>query len=142
MLVPDVNMLLYATFDAFPQHERAKTWWKETLSGVTPVGIPAVSALGFVRIATNRKVFVTPMSVEDAADTVRGWLAQPHVDGLRPGPRHLDLILEILEQAGTAGNLTTDAQIAALATEHGGIVASNDADFERFPGVKRVNPLA
>ncbi len=142
MLVPDVNLLLYATIDAFPQHPRAEAWWRETLSGTHTVGIPAVSALGFMRIATNRRVLTTPMTVQAAAATVRGWLTQPHVHDLLPGARHIELTLELLEHAGAAGNLTTDAQIAALAVEHAGVIASNDTDFDRFPGVKRVNPLA
>ena len=41
-----------------------------------------------------------------------------------------------------AANLTTDAQLAALAIEHQGELHSNDADFGRFPRLRWVNPLA
>lgn len=141
MLVPDVNLLLYATIDAFERHGAARAWWEGLLSGRESVGLPLVSCLGFVRIATNRRVFTDPMAVSDASETVRSWVARPNVSILQPGPDHLERVLDLLLAAGTAGNLTTDARIAALALEHRGVVATQDGDFSRFPDVRVVNPL-
>ncbi len=59
-----------------------------------------------------------------------------------PGPGHWAILKSLLRQAGTAGNLTTDAHIAALALEHGCTICSADNDFKRFPGVTHINPLA
>jgi len=142
VIVPDVNLLLYATIDGFPQHERARTWWEEVLSGEQEVGLTVPSTLGFLRVATHRRVLERPMSLAEAGDSIRGWLGQPFVSILRPGVGHLGTVLDLLDGIGTAGNLTTDAQIAAAAVEHGGTVSSADSDFARFTGVAWVNPLS
>ena len=142
MIVPDVNMLLYAEIAAFPQHPAARAWWEGLLSSERQVGVAGVAAFGFLRIATNRRVFTEPLAVADALDRVRGWLARPNVTFLVPGTRHLDTAFRLIEQLGTASNFTTDAQLAAHAMEHGGEVHSNDSDFARFDGLRWVDPLA
>ncbi len=142
MIVPDVNLLLYAEIDAYPQHEGARRWLEETLSGDTLVGIPSVSLFGFVRIATNRRVFVDPLSPEGALARVDAWLACPNVTFLVPGPRHLAIAFGLLRSLGTGANLTTDVQVAALAIENHAEVHSNDTDFGRFEGLRWKNPLA
>ncbi len=96
---------------------------------------------GFLRIATNRRVFTEPLTVEDAIERVEAWLARPHVTRLVPGTRHLELAFGLLRRIGTGGNLTTDVQIAAHAIEVNGEVHSNDGDFARFEGLRWVNPL-
>jgi toxin-antitoxin system PIN domain toxin len=141
MIVPDLNLVLYAHLDAFPEHARACTWWEGLLNGRTEVGIGAPVLFGFLRLATNRRVLVDPMSVEDALAAVQAWLARRHVRVLHPGPRHLEIAFGLLRCLGTAANLTTDAQLAALAIEHQGELHSNDADFGRFPQLRWVNPL-
>lgn len=141
MIVPDVNLLLYATVDGFPQHDAARTWWDLQLSGATEVGLTDLAIFGFVRIATHGRVLATPMRVAEAADHVRQWLAQPSVRVLSPGRRHLDTALALLEGVGAAGDLTTDAQLAAYAITHDADLCSNDSDFARFEGLRWVNPL-
>ena len=142
MIVPDVNLLVYAHLAAFHEHAKAKVWWEGALNGTTPVGIAAPALFGFVRLATHRRVHEPPMSVEVALGHVESWLARPHVQLLLPGPRHLQLAFQLLRKLGAAANLTTDVQLAALALEHRAELASNDADFGRFPGLRWVNPLA
>jgi toxin-antitoxin system PIN domain toxin len=142
MIVPDVNMLLYAHVDAFPHHEAARVWWEDLLSSDRQVGLASVTIFGFIRIGTNRRVFTDPLSVADAIARTRSWLEQPNVTALVPGTRHLEIAFRLLEQQGTASNLTTDAQLAAHAIEHGGEVHSNDGDFGRFEGLRWTNPLA
>jgi predicted nucleic acid-binding protein len=73
---------------------------------------------------------------------VRGWLALPEVRVVEPGPRHLDIVEDLLRATGVAGSLTTDTHLAALAIEHQADLCSNDHDFGRFPGLRWVNPLA
>jgi toxin-antitoxin system PIN domain toxin len=142
VIVPDANLLLYAEIDAFPQHGPARTWWEGLLNSERQVGIAVPALFGFVRISTNRRVFVEPLTVTDALERVRRWLAQPNVTCLVPGSRHLEVAFRLLEALGVAANLTTDVQLAAHAIEHGGEVHSNDSDFGRFDGLRWVNPLA
>lgn len=141
MIVPDVNLLLYATITGFAQHERARTWWEGVLNADREVGLAGPAIFGFLRIATNPRVLTEPMAVDRAVAEVRRWLGRPQVRFLVPGAAHLDLTFELLAALGTAANLTTDAQLAALAIENEAELHSNDGDFARFGGLRWVNPL-
>lgn len=141
MIVPDINLLLYAYDAASLFHAKAVAWWQERLSGTESVGLPRVVIFGFVRIATNPRAFQHPMTPAEAAGHVRSWLAQPSVAVLDSGPRHIEQVLKLLESLGTAGNLVTDAQIAVVALEHGAVVHTADTDFIRFPGLRWFNPI-
>lgn len=142
MIVVDVNLLLYAVITGFPQHARARAWWESALSGSTEVGLAGPALFGFLRLSTNPRVLTSPLPVADAVAYVRQWLARPRVRHLLPGPRHLDIAFDLLDNAGAAGNLTTDVQLAALAIEHQAQLHSNDTDFGRFGGLQWINPLA
>jgi toxin-antitoxin system PIN domain toxin len=142
VIVPDVNLLLYAHISAFPEHARARRWWEGLMNGRRDVGVAAPALFGFVRLATNPKVFDRPLGVEQAVAAAEEWLERPHVHFLQPGPRHLELAFGLLREVGAAANLTTDVQLAALAIEHQAEVHSNDADFARFPRLRWVNPVA
>lgn len=142
MIVVDVNLLLYSVITGFPQHDKARAWWEDALNGAEAIGLSAPAVFGFLRLSTNPRVFTEPLPVEDAIGYVRQWLARRHVVFLQPGPRHLEFAFELLQGIGTAGNLTTDVQLAALALEHDAHMCSNDTDFGRFPGVRWINPLS
>lgn len=141
MIVPDINLLLYAYDSSSPFHGKSSGWWQACLSGTEPVGLLHVVTFGFVRIATHPRVFLNPMSLMEAAGHVRAWLDQPLVQILNPGPDHLQRTLELLEGLGTGGNLVSDAQIAALVMDHGAVLHTADTDFARFRGLRRFNPL-
>ncbi len=141
MILPDVNLLLYAYDTAAPHHLAARDWWEGALSGDEPVGLAWVTLLAFVRITTRRAIFEEPFSVDEAVGHVDSWLAQPQVMVVHPGHRHAEHLFRFLRRLGTAGNLTTDAHLAALAIEHGCTLHSTDADFARFPGLRWRNPL-
>lgn len=142
MIVVDVNLLLYAVVSSFPQHDRARSWWERCLNSTAEVGLAAPALFGFLRLTTSARVLVTPLTVHAATQYARDWVDQPNVRFLLPGPRHLDIAFELLEGLGTAGNLTTDVQLAALAIEYEGELHSNDTDFGRFTGLRWVNPLS
>ena len=142
MKLADVNLLVYAYDQGSPQHPRARDWLRERLSGGETFAFAWVVLLAFVRLVTNPRVFTDPMSMGEALDLVDAWLAQPCATVLHPGDRHATLLRQLLEPFGTAGNLTTDAHLAALAIEHGAELCSADADFSRFPGLRWTNPLA
>lgn len=136
-----MNLVLSAHDADAPHHAAARAWWEGLLNGREPVAIPWAVALGFVRLMTHRAVMVAPLAPVAAVAHMRAWFAQPTVERLDPGPRHLDVLERLLAAVGTAGNLTTDAHLAALAIEHQCELHSNDTDFARFPGLRWRNPL-
>jgi len=142
VIIPDVNLLLYAIDGSSPQHGRARQWLQDQLSGVETVAFSWTVLLGFLRLATNPRVFVQPLDVSGAVQVVSGWLDQPNVTITNPTDRHLSIFRDLLDEIGTAGNLTMDAHLAALAIEHGADIHSADSDFARFAAVTWVNPLA
>lgn len=141
MIVPDVNILIHAYNSQSPQHKAAREWWEETLTLPRPVGLSWSVILGFIRIATHRKILDNPMRPADAIRRVRSWLSVPLVQIITPGERHAETLFSLMEHLGTAGNLTTDAHLAALTIEYQAELASTDTDFARFPGLRWFNPL-
>ena len=112
------------------------------MSGDERIALAWTVILGFIRLTTSPRVFEHPLRVEDALRTVAAWLSQPSVSPLEPGDRHWSILGDLLLEAGTAGNLTTDAHLAALTIEHGAELCSTDADFGRFNRLRWTNPLA
>lgn len=98
--------------------------------------------VGFLRIATSPRILESPLSVSSAVGHIHQWSALPSADVLVTGPRHLDIALSLVEAAGTAGNLATDAQLAAYAREYGPELHSNDTDVGRFSELRWIDPLA
>jgi hypothetical protein len=141
VIIPDVNLLLYATVTGFPRHEPARAWLEDVLNGSALVGLTSPAVFGYVRIATSGRVLASAMSVTDATERVQLWLAQPNVRFVGPGPSHLEIAFGLLEAIGTGANLTTDVQLAAYAIEQDAELFSNDTDFGRFPGLRWVDPL-
>ncbi len=141
MIIPDVNLLLYAYDADSAFHAKASAWWQNCLSGAEPVGLAPVVVFGFMRILTNPRVFRAPMTPAEAAGHVRSWLSQPVALILEPPTGHVEEVIEFLERLGTAGNLVTDAQIASLAILHNAVLHTADADFLRFPGLRWLNPV-
>lgn len=141
MIIPDVNLLLYACDSGSPFHAAAALWWEKCLSGDEPVGLAPVVLFGFLRLGTHPRVFREPMTPAEAAGHVRSWQSQPVVQVIELGAGHVEKVMEFLEAAGTGGNLVTDAQIAACAMEWGGVVHTADAGFLRFRGVRWHDPI-
>ena len=142
MILVDANLLIYAVNKDLPQHKQARVWWEGALSGAGDVGLPWVSLMAFLRICTNPRIFESPLSPEQTTGFIDEWFDRPNVSMVAPGPGHWAIFKSLIRQAGTAGNLTTDAHIAALALEHGCTICSADNDFKRFPGLVHINPLA
>jgi len=142
VIVPDVNLLIHAYDEDSPVHAAARRWWEGLMNGERPVGLAWVAVLGFIRIATHRQILDRPLPVSAACAHPRAWLDRPHVSILNPGSRHAEVLFGLLESLGTAGNLTTDAHLAALAIEHQAELHSRDTDFRRFSGLRWVNPIS
>lgn len=141
MIVPDANLLIYAHNDADPEHEAAKRWWVGLLTRRERVGIPLAVAMAFLRLTTSPKVLAAPLEVSRSIEIVKSWFGYPHVQLLVYSEDHIDAFLSEVGHVGVAGNLTTDAHIAALAREYRATVHSTDSDFDRFDGLRWHNPL-
>lgn len=141
MTVVDLNLLLYAVNENAPHHERARDWWSEQLNGDRPVGLPWLVVLGFLRISTHPRIMTRPLAPADAVMLIDEWLRRPVTRLLVPTDQHWDVLKTLIGEMGTAGNLTSDLHIAALALGHGAQLASADADFARVPNLRWINPL-
>jgi toxin-antitoxin system PIN domain toxin len=139
--LPDVNLLLYAADESSPRHGEARSWVEATLSGAETVAFAWTVLLAFLRLSTRAAIFERPLQTGTAFEIVEGWLGQPCATVVHPTERHAAILKELLEPLGTAGNLTSDAHLAALAIEHGALLCSCDADFSRFAGLRWADPL-
>ena len=126
MIVPDINLLIYAYNVDAPASDVAQDWWEKLLSGTATVGVPWAVATGFVRIITNPKIMNSPLLLETVADRVQGWFDYDHVAPLNPGDRHLALFRRNLDVEGSGSNSVTDAHIAALVMEYDAEVHTTD----------------
>lgn len=138
----DANVLLYAIDTSSPQHDPARTWVEDALNGNRRVGIPWQTLGAVARIATHPRVMKQPLSGTEVSRVIEDWLACPVVWMPEPGERTARIFVRLISQLGITGNLITDAQLAALAIEHGLQMVSTDTDFARFAEVDWFNPLS
>lgn len=142
MKILDLNVLIYATDSTSAHHLVAHGWLDRAMSSTETIGIPTHVAVGYVRLTTSARVMTAPLDVRTSISVVDGWLSRPNVTTPAPTSRHYGIVAELLEPLGTAGNLVTDAHLAALSIEHGAELCSFDHDFGRFGGVLWVKPGA
>ena len=142
MIVVDANLLLYAYDPGSPDHKAARKWIEGAFSSVEIIGIPWQTVWAFLRIITNSKLPGQRVTLERAIEVVDMWLEQPNVRFLAPGERHWTLLRQMMSEGQAPGPLLTDAQLAAITIEYGGVLHTTDRDFARFPGLRWVNPLA
>ena len=142
MIVPDLDLLIYAYNEGNELHRDARTWWEGLVNGTEPVGIPWQVSDGFIRQMANPMILAEPWTPAAATKVVTQWFGNGHVIPLSPGPHYLEILERILTVTGATTRLVPDATIAALAIEHSAKVHTNNArDFQRFPGLTWRNPL-
>jgi toxin-antitoxin system PIN domain toxin len=141
MILPDLNLLLYAYNPHTPQHASAKAWWEAALNGRELIGLPHEVTLGFVRIATNPRLGEAAVTLTAAKSVIERWRQASVVRVLLPSEDHTKQVLALMERAGASGQLTSDASLAVYAMVNRAKLCSNDADFARFPGLNWENPL-
>ena len=141
MILVDANLLIYAVNRDAPQHRTARRWFEQAVSGHEPVGLPWVCLLAFLRITTRPGILANPLTVDQAVGYVESWLKQPFVEAVAPGPGHWPILRQLLHATGTAGNLTSDLHLAAMAIERSASVCSADQDYQRFAGLEHISPL-
>ncbi len=142
MLLPDVNVLIYAHVeDAIPEHFEYAEWITRLATGPEPFALSVLVLSGFVRITTNPRVFNPPSTLDQSLAFV-SELTQRHTARIvGPGPDHLTIFESLCRQSGATGKLVADAQHAAVAVEHGCTIVTTDSDFSRFPGLRWHHPL-
>ncbi|MCY4030234.1 MAG: type II toxin-antitoxin system VapC family toxin [Acidobacteria bacterium] len=141
MKVVDLNVLLYAVNADAPHHERIVAWWERALNGDETIGLAWTVVVGFLRVSTNPTVFPAPLTPEASMAQIDAWLARDVVSLLTETRDHWRVLRDMLSATGVAGNLATDAHLAALAVTHGATLASCDTDFGRFEHLRWENPL-
>lgn len=141
MRIVDLNVLLYAVNSDAAHHDLVRGWWEKAVNDEDAVGLAWVVLLGFLRLATNPRVFPRPLAPSAAAAKLDAWLSLDNVRVVREKDDHWEVLKSLLRGAGTAGNLATDAHLAALALTHDAVLVSCDTDFARFKGLRWENPL-
>lgn len=141
MILVDANILIYAVNEDAALHQKAKSWLESVLGGPETLGLSWTVVLAFLRLTTRPGVFQKPLLPQTALELVERWLMEPAVVTVEPTAQHLRVLRDLLLPLGTAGNLTSDAHLAALAIEYGASLCSSDSDFARFPRLRWRNPL-
>lgn len=140
MLV-DANILLYSVDASSPFHDRANDWMFSSMNGDRRIGLPWISLLAFLRIATNPRASERPLNADEAWEHIDGWLDAPAAWVPEPGHGFRSILHDLMTRLDVRANLVTDAYLAALCIEHGLTIVSADSDFARFPDVTWLNPI-
>ena len=141
MVLPDVNVLVYAHREDSAQHAGCREWVEAVINGNEAFGLSELVLSGFVRVVTHPKVFAKPSPLADALEFTEQLRARPNGIPVAPGPRHWDIFRALCIQAGAKGNLVPDAYLAAMAIESGCEWISTDRDFSRFKDLRWRHPL-
>ncbi len=141
MIVLDANLLIYAYDKASPLYEKSHSWLEDALSGVEIVGLPWQSIAAFLRVMTNPRLHGRQYSLGEATEIIDAWIAQSNVRILSANDDHWFHFRRMVLEGRASGPLVSDAEIAALTIEYGGVLHTTDRDFARFPGLRWVNPL-
>jgi toxin-antitoxin system PIN domain toxin len=142
VIVIDANILLYAYDADSDKHAKARAWVEEVFSGASPVGLPWQTVSAFMRIVTNPRLTGKRFTPAEVVEIVDEWVNQPNVRLLGPGDDHWNFLRQMMVDGQARGPLVTDAQLAALTIEYGGVLHTTDRDFSRFPGLRWKNPIA
>jgi len=142
VIVLDANILIYAYDSGSSQHTKARAWVEKTFSSVEAVGLSWQTVAAFLRVMTNTRLPRPRLGLEQAARLVDEWLAQPNIRVLSPSDEHWISLRRMIVEGQASGALISDAQLAALTMEYGGVLHTTDRDFARFPGLRWANPLA
>ncbi|HLG05725.1 MAG TPA: type II toxin-antitoxin system VapC family toxin [Gemmatimonadales bacterium] len=141
MILPDVNVLVYAFREDAPGHGQYRDWLERRIAAQEAFGLSDLVLAGVLRILTHPQVFLPPTPLDRAREFVEAVRAQPNAVIVEPGPRHWDIFAGLCRSAGAKGNLVADAWHAALAIEHGCEWITTDRDYARFSGLRWRHPL-
>lgn len=137
----DVNVLVYAHRADLREHPNYREVLERLANDDEPLGLPDSVLARFVRVVTNRRIFVEPTSRPDAWQAVDALLAAPAAMRLGPGERHWTLFRQLAADIGASGNDIADAYLAAYAVENNATWVSADRGFSRFGRLRWRHPL-
>ena len=129
MKLVDLNILLYAINKNAVHHARVRKWWEDAINGDEAVGLPWIVLLGFLRLSTHPGIFPCPLDPDTAIGKIDLWLSLDNTQLVQEKEGHWEILRLLLKEAGAAGNLATDAHLAAIAISHGAVLVSCDNDF-------------
>ncbi len=141
MILPDVNVLIYAHREESDRHDEFRDWLEQVLASPATYGVSELVLSGCLRVLTHHRVFSPPTHLDIAITFVDQVRTQPNAVIIQPGRQHWEIFTELCRRGNAAGNLVPDAYIAALAIESGSELITTDRDFARFPGLKWRHPL-
>ena len=141
MILPDVNVLVYAFREDTPGHARYRNWLLARVSGHEAFGLSELVLSGAIRVLTHPRVFLPPTPLDRALEFVEALRSQPNAVPVQPGPRHWEIFTRLCTAGRAKGNLIADAFHAALAVENGCEWITTDRNFARFPGLRWRHPL-
>lgn len=141
MVLPDVNVLVYAHRQDSDHHARCLDWLQQTIDGDATYGVSNLVLSGFLRVVTHPKIFKAPSTLADSMAFVEQVRTQPHAVSVEPGERHWSIFQRLCAEANVKGNLVPDAYLAALAIENSCDWVTTDRDFSRFKGLRWSSPL-
>ena len=141
MIIPDINLLLYAYNPHSLQNPVARDWWEKTINHDELIGLPLEVAFSFIRIATNQRLGPARVPLEEARKIVESWFELPQLRTLTPKGNHFNMVMELMRKSMSSGALLSDAILAAYAIENRATLFTNDDDFSRFHGLKWRNPI-
>jgi hypothetical protein len=142
VILPDVNVLVYAYREDAPGHEVYRAWLEGIVNGDATYGLSNLVLSGFLRVVTHPQVFSPASPIEHALEFSEALRSGPNCVQVAPGPRHWEIFARLCRQAGVKGNLIPDAYLAALAIEHGSEWITTDRDYSRFTGLRWRHPIA
>jgi|TARA_B110000908_G_scaffold87689_1_gene104619 toxin-antitoxin system PIN domain toxin len=141
MILPDLNLLLYAYNPQAPQYKKAMAWWENVINSKQAILLPYEILFGFIRIATNKRLGEACVSLKQAKNTVDSWLNMSHTKIITPDQDHYSRVLNLMSESKSQGPVLSDAILASYAIQHGATLCSNDDDFKRFKGLIYFNPI-
>lgn len=141
MILPDVNVLIYAFRSEAEQHEAYRAWLEDVVNGPSAYGIAPQVLAGVVRICTHPRIFKQPSTLDDVLEFCDVLSEQPNASLVSPGERHWSIFESLCRQSRVSGNLVQDAWFAALAIESGCEWITADRDYAKFDGLSWRTPV-
>jgi toxin-antitoxin system PIN domain toxin len=136
LILPDVNVLLYAFRSDSTAHAEHRAWLEDVVNGDAAYGMSTQVLASVVRISTHPRIYVKPSTLREAQSFAHTLVEQPNCSVILPGARHWSIFESLCMRARVTGNLVQDAWLAALAIESGCEWITTDRDFARFSDLR------